>query len=85
MLMGGGGIECPPTRARVGGPFISLPPPALCRRTDAEAYKECLDAYLGGLIAEGRGPAREAAAASPSFASEAGVKPLSAAGDALCR
>ena len=49
--MGGGGKECPPTR--VGALFVTLPPPRRCHHMDAEAYKECLDAYLEGLIAGG--------------------------------
>jgi hypothetical protein len=49
--MGGGGKECPPTR--VVALFVTLPPPRRCHHTDAEAYKECLDAYLEGLIAGG--------------------------------
>jgi hypothetical protein len=95
--MGGGGRECPPTR--VGAPFVPLPPPARCRHTDADAYKESLDAYLEGWIAGGadlcaRPQEYEAHncdsdihrdGCTPSFASKAGVDLLSAAGDALRR
>ena len=56
--MGGGGKECPPTR--VGALFVTLPPPRRCHHMDAEAYKECLDAYLEGLIAGGSESARPA-------------------------
>ena len=85
-------------------PFVPLPPlpPAHCRpHGDAEAYKECLDAYLEGSIAGGpdlraRLLEREArdhrdsddrrgGRAPPSLAPEAGVDLLSAAGDALRR
>ena len=48
---GGGGGRGVPTHNHKS--FVTLPPPARCRRTDAEAYKECLDAYLEGLIAGG--------------------------------
>ena len=91
--MGGGDRECPPTR--VGAPFVPLPPPVRCRHTDAEAYKECFDAYLEGLIAGGTDlclrllehKARDHDSdnhhddRTPSFASEAGVDMLSAAGN----
>ncbi len=95
--MGGGGRECLPTR--VGASIIPLTPPGRCRRTDAEAYKECLDTYLEGLITEGadlhtrllehescdHDSDNHRDGRTPSFASEAGVDLLSAAGDALRR
>ena len=83
--MGGGGRDFPPKR--VGAPFVPPPPPARCHRMYAEAFKECLDAYLEGLIAGGadlfaRLLERKArdhdsddhrAGRTPSFASKAGV------------
>ena len=88
--MGGCGRECPSTR-------VALPPPTRCRRTDADAYKECLVAYMEGLIAGGvdlhaRLLERETRnhdsdnhrnGCTPSFASKAGVDLLSAVGNAL--
>ena len=83
--MGGCGRECPPTR-------VALPPPTRCRRTDADAYKECLVAYMEGLIAGGVDlHARlldsddHRNGCTPSFAFKAGVDLLSAVGDALRR
>ncbi len=96
--MDGGGRECPPTR--VGAPFVPLPPPVRCRRTDADAYKESRNAFLEGLIAGGvdlcarlqEHEARENDSDdhrdghTPSFTSKAGVNLLSATSNALrCR
>ncbi len=95
--MGGGSRECPTTR--VGVPFVPLPTPTRCRCTDADAYKECLDTYLEGLIAGGadlRARLLECEARDHDsddhhdgrtpffFASKAGVDLLSAVGNALC-
>ncbi len=85
--MGGGGRECPPTRVRA--PFVTLPPPPRCRRMDAEAYKECLDAYLEGSITGGvdlrprigRPPRRP----HPLLRLQGRRRPLSTAGEALHR
>ena len=72
--MGGGGRECPPTR--VGALFVPPPPPAYCRRTDAEAFKECLNAYLEGLIVGGADLALQHSPSS--FHGAAAVAPPSA-------